>query len=613
MGFPNMETELFTHKPDHLCQRMSSVNSQSHTGITEMGMTAIPIVNWTTPASCVSKATERVFVTGSHKNQITHHKIQSQDQTPPIMKQNHLPMPVKFEVLDRYLEGFDEGKREILRVGFHDGFKISFEGEDCEIDCDNSKITYVLPIAVEEKILTELAKGRVAGPFAVKPFPHFKCSPLSIGEKQTKGQYRLFHNLSYPYDQRSVNWNIAKENKTVQYSKVLDAIELIRKMGRGCHLAKSNISEAFRLLPHHPDVYHLMGFMWKGAYYYDMALPMGCASACHLFSIFSDAILFAINKLGAENARKVLDDFLFVLIKKGECQGNLEIFLQLCEEADISTAPHKTIGPDMILVFLRVELDTLKMMARLPREKLEKYRDNVTGTISQKNVTLNELQSIIGQLQYATCVVTPRKAFLKHLINLTIGHTKPHYLPMSKEAVLDLQMWNLFLDRYNGKSFLYSPSRVDSTHVNLQSDASKMGFRTTYDSSWIQGRWPKTWRSYNIAVLEAYPLLAMVYIFGHNICNSCITFFFDNEAVVQIVNKQSARDSRIMILIRLLVLKLLELNCRFQAEHVPGVKNVLPDRNSRFQESQELLETFKILMEPTPITKEILPNNLNLY
>ncbi len=232
------------------------------------------------------------------------------------MKQNHLSTPVKFEVLDRYLEGFDEGKREILRAGFRDGFKISFEGEDCGIDCENSKITKALPIAVEEKIRKELTKGRIAGSFAVKPFPHFKCSPLSIRKKQTKSQYRFLHNLSYPYDQRSVNWNITKENKTVQYSKVLDAIELIRKMGRVCHLAKSDISEAFRLLPHHPDVYHLMGFMWKGAYFYDMALPMGCASACRLFSKNNYAIHFAINKLGVEYTIKVLDDFLFVQIKR---------------------------------------------------------------------------------------------------------------------------------------------------------------------------------------------------------------------------------------------------------------------------------------------------------
>ncbi len=105
----------------------------------------------------------------------------------------------------------------------------------------------------------------------------------------------------------------------------------------------------------------------------------------------------------------------------------------------------------------------------------------------------------------------------------------------------------------------------------------------------------------------------MIYTFGHKIRNSCIIFFSDNEAVVQIVNKQSARDSHIMILIRLLVLKLLELNCSFQVVYVPGVKKVLPDRISRFQESRVLLETFKMLMEPTLITTEILPINLNLY
>ncbi len=80
-----------------------------------------------------------------------------------------------------------------------------------------------------------------------KPFNNFKCSPLSTREKQTKGQYRLLHNLSYLYDQIGVNLNISKESKTVHYSS--EAIELIRSMGKGCFLAKSDICEAFRLLP----------------------------------------------------------------------------------------------------------------------------------------------------------------------------------------------------------------------------------------------------------------------------------------------------------------------------------------------------------------------------
>ncbi len=83
-----------------------------------------------------------------------------------------------------------------------------------------------------------------------------------------------------------MNHNITKANKTVHYPTVAEVIEVIRIFGKGCFLAKSDISEAFRLLPLHPDIYHLMGFKWEGLYYYDLYLPMGCGRSCQRFRCF---------------------------------------------------------------------------------------------------------------------------------------------------------------------------------------------------------------------------------------------------------------------------------------------------------------------------------------
>ncbi len=72
------------------------------------------------------------------------------------------------------------------------------------------------------------------GPFDQCPIKHFRCSSLSIREKTTPEQYRLLHNLSYPYNGQSVNANIPREFASVQYSTIKDAIELIQKHGRDC-------------------------------------------------------------------------------------------------------------------------------------------------------------------------------------------------------------------------------------------------------------------------------------------------------------------------------------------------------------------------------------------
>ncbi len=258
-----------------------------------------------------------------------------------------------------------------------------------------------------------------------------------------------------------------------------------------------------------------------------------------------------------------------------------------------------------------VELDTSMMMARLPEDKLQRYGSGIKSLLEAKKATLRELRSIIGQLQYSTCVITSGKAFLRRLINITIGRSVPHYfIKLSKEVLADLEMWAMFLENYNGKSFLYAPSLVTSQVINLYTDSSKLGYGAIYGSNWIQGKWNSKWSAFNIAVLEMYPLVALAYTFGHKLKNSVILFHCDNIAVVEIVNKLSSKDEKIMCLVRLLVLKLLQYNITFKAQHISGVKNILADAVSRFQETPQMLANYKMAARPMQVPKEILPENI---
>ena len=72
--------------------------------------------------------------------------------------------------------------------------------------------------------------------------------------------------------------------------------------------------------------------------------------------------------------------------------------------------------------------------------------------------------------------------------------------------------------------------------------------------------------------------------------NSCVLFFTDNAALVDIINKQTSKHKQVMILIRDLVLSCLKYNILFRASHVPGLQNSRADCISRLQ-----VEKFKEL------------------
>ena len=116
----------------------------------------------------------------------------------------------------------------------------------------------------------------------------------------------------------------------------------------------------------------------------------------------------------------------------------------------------KTGGPSFVLSFVGIELDTIKMEARLPEEKLAKCRSLIWEFLTKKKVTLTELQSLIGLLNFTCSVIVPGRTFLRRLINLTVGVKRPrHFIRLNRETKADLRRWLTFLESYNGKSFFF--------------------------------------------------------------------------------------------------------------------------------------------------------------
>ena len=85
-------------------------------------------------------------------------------------------------------------------------------------------------------------------------------------------------------------------------------------------------------------------------------------------------------------------------------------------------------------------------------------------------VTLEEIQSLTDLLNFACAVVVPGRAFLRRLIDSTLGIRSPHFfIRISKEVKEDLKVWQHFLPGFNGRSFfliyLASPNKK-TTHIH---------------------------------------------------------------------------------------------------------------------------------------------------
>ena len=304
---------------------------------------------------------------------------------------------IKVDRLKILLSDYQVDLARYLIQGFTTGFSNPFLCRKFPFESPNLKSALANPKAVALKLTKELEAGRIVGPFSCPPLPSFHFSPLCIVPKKDPSEFRLIHHLSYPRGS-SVNDFIPEEFSCVHYATINNAIAIIKRIGAGCFLAKTDIKSAFRIIPIHPNDYNLLEMKWDDKYYFERCLPMGCSTSRSIFEAFSSALEWvSTHRLNASAVLHILDDLLFIAPTRAQCAADLANFLRLCEHIRVPIAHEKTVGPETTLQFAGITLDSLNMDTRLPIEKLKNCNTLISQFYRKRTVTLKELQSALTQ------------------------------------------------------------------------------------------------------------------------------------------------------------------------------------------------------------------------
>lgn len=156
--------------------------------------------------------------------------------------------------------------------------------------------------------------------------------------------------------------------------------------------------------------------------------------------------------------------------------------MSLAEELGVPLVNDKTEGPVTTMTYLGIKLDTLAQTSRLPTEKLVALEELIEQTLPLRKVTLRQIQSLLGHLNFACRVVSPGRPFCGRLGKLAAGLRLPHHrVRLSKAVKSDLQVWLQFLDGYNGFS-LWQDSLALQSDFQVHSDvAGSLGFGVYLD------------------------------------------------------------------------------------------------------------------------------------
>ena len=474
--------------------------------------------------------------------------------------------------------GFDTGLQELPTTSF---------------ECKNLQSSERNPDIVTDLLHSEVEKGYLIGPYCSPPFDLFRINPIGLVQGKYSKKYRIIVDLSAPHNDSnnaSLNSLIDKSEYSLSYVRLDDAIAAIREFGEGTILSKTDIVDAFKLIPIAPHLWKFHGVKWKGNYYFYKRLCFGSRSSPKIFTLLSEAIHWiATTNYGIERLFYLLDDFLAVTRPTGDGYRTMALLTLIFGRLNIPLHPTKTVGPVFDIEYLGIFLNSVEMKAYLPLEKVNRISSLLQEFSIRHSVMKRELLSLLGHLNFASRVIVPGRSFVSYLLRVAASvKLLHHHVYLNQACLRDMAMWSRFLQQWNGISFFYDTDITYSADMELYTDASGIGYGGIFKQQWFSEYWPNEMpklgeKDMSIAYMELVPIVTAVVLWSPQWSGKRILFHCDNEATVAIIKKGRSTSHIIMNLMRRLTWCTAKYHFIVHAQHVPGKQNSISDALSRFQ------------------------------
>jgi hypothetical protein len=456
---------------------------------------------------------------------------------------------------------------------------------------------------------------------AVVPLPpHTHCpfgvQPLHVIIKTDK-KPRLVIDLS-----RNLNDHLRYEY--FSYSSVRDATELSTKT---CWYGKLDLSNCFLSFPLHPSAQPHFIFRFDNQLYQFVRMPFGLASAPRICTQLLSVVAYRLTLSDIQHLVRYLDDFLFISDSEESMSAILLTAQRLFSHFGLVVNTDKTEGPSRQITFLGIQLDSEAQTLSCTPARLIELRALLNSALSEKQVRLSFLASLIGKLQFAATVLPGARPFVRRMLDLQQQHNRRisaqhsnsdstvirqatsrrlHFalqhsvIHTDRGFRADARFWLSHLHQWNGSAKWRS---AQSAPFCIASDASLSGFGFYLESTPPHvntSQWPQGVRvgtgysgvyslihqhlhaaSSQMTWCELFAVFAALSTYRTLLKNSCVLFFVDNETDVHILNRQATRSSRLAGLLREIYSISLTDNISIFARHRSGVDNILADFLSR--------------------------------
>ena len=128
----------------------------------------------------------------------------------------------------------------------------------------------------------------------------------------------------------------------------------------------------------------------------------------------------------------------------------MSVFKLVCDQIGIPLSPEKSEGPMQVIEFLGLMIDTIEMVMRIHRDKMQDITLILITIIRKCKATAAELESLEGNLNFIAKAVLAGRSFRKRVYQYFQGIPKHRHIDLKQTILADLRMWKLLLIHFKG-------------------------------------------------------------------------------------------------------------------------------------------------------------------
>lgn len=356
--------------------------------------------------------------------------------------------------------------------------------------------------------------------------------------------------------------------------------EIIKK---GYFLAKLDLKDAYFSIPIARESQNFLAFQWNGKLYRFRVLPFGLTSAPRVYTKVMRPVAAHLRSKGVRLI-VYLDDWLIIGETAEVVLNHVTIAVNLFEELGLKVNYEKShMKPVTCLEFLGFVISSVSQQISISEKKCIEIISLSQDLILSPTMKCAELAHFIGVCGAASRACSFIPLYLRFLQRDLIKALKGtadynRIVELSGQSIGDLHWFRDSLHGRLGQSFAHHEPTI-----TLATDASNIGWGACCEGESTGGSWNSDESGYHINVKETLAVLYGLFSFLYKMeGHSTVRIESDNITTVAYLNKGGGTSNDMLIQLTRRILELAySKSLRLIVSHVPGVDNILADKESR--------------------------------